>query len=38
MTYVALMIPGVLAYVAYVWRQMDSRKIDMVDISDKKAY
>ncbi len=38
MTYVALMIPGVLAYVAYVWRQMDSRKIDMVDISDKEAY
>ncbi|MCP3889698.1 MAG: cytochrome d ubiquinol oxidase subunit II [Desulfobulbaceae bacterium] len=38
MTYVALMIPGVLAYVAYVWRQMDSRKIDMADISDKKAY
>jgi len=38
MTYVALMIPGVLAYVAYVWRQMDIRKIGMDDIADKKAY
>ena len=38
MTYVALFIPVVLAYVAYVWKQMDSRKIDMRDISDKKAY
>ena len=38
MTYVALFIPVVLAYVAYTWKQMDSRKIDMQDISDKKAY
>ncbi len=38
MTYVALVIPGVLAYVAYVWRQMDSRKIDSQDLADKKAY
>jgi cytochrome d ubiquinol oxidase subunit II len=38
MTYVALAIPGVLAYVAYVWRQMDSRKIDSQDLADKKAY
>ncbi len=38
MTYVALTIPGVLAYVAYVWRQMDSRKIDSQDLADKKAY
>lgn len=38
MTYVALFIPFVLAYIAYVWKQMDSRKIDMTDISDKKAY
>jgi cytochrome d ubiquinol oxidase subunit II len=38
MTYVALFIPVVLAYVVYVWKQMDSRKIDMKDISDKKAY
>ena len=38
MAYVALFIPVVLAYIVYVWRQMDSRKIDMRDISDKKAY
>jgi len=38
MTYVAFMIPFVVAYVAYVWRQMDSRKIDMKDLADDKAY
>ena len=38
MTYVALAIPVVLAYIAYVWRQMDSRKIDSRDLADKKAY
>jgi cytochrome bd ubiquinol oxidase subunit II len=38
MTYVALFIPAVLAYVAFVWRQMDSRKIDSRDLADKKAY
>jgi cytochrome d ubiquinol oxidase subunit II len=38
MTYVAMIIPAVLAYIAYVWRQMDSKKIDMNDIADKKAY
>lgn len=38
MSYVALFIPVVLAYIAYVWRQMDSKKIGSVDIEDKKAY
>ncbi|BCL62471.1 cytochrome d ubiquinol oxidase subunit II [Desulfomarina profundi] len=38
MTYVAFMIPGVLAYVVYVWSQMDSKKIGMNDINDEKAY
>lgn len=38
MTYVALFIPGVLAYIAFVWRQMDRRKIDDRDLADKKAY
>ena len=38
MTYVALFIPVVLLYITYVWRQMDSRKIGMQDIEDKKAY
>ena len=38
MTYVALVIPFVLAYVAYVWRQMNRRKIGSQDLADKKAY
>ncbi|MFH0780432.1 MAG: cytochrome d ubiquinol oxidase subunit II [Pseudomonadota bacterium] len=38
MTYVALAIPFVLAYIAYVWWQMDSRKIGSQDLADKKAY
>ncbi|TKB26097.1 cytochrome d ubiquinol oxidase subunit II [Desulfopila sp. IMCC35006] len=38
MTYVALFIPAVLAYIIYVWRQMDSKKIGVRDINDKKAY
>ncbi len=38
MTYVAIGIPFVLAYVVYVWKQMDSKKIGLQDISDKKAY
>jgi cytochrome d ubiquinol oxidase subunit II len=38
MTYVALFIPVVLAYIAYVWRQMDSKKIGSADIEDRKAY
>jgi cytochrome d ubiquinol oxidase subunit II len=38
MTYVALFIPLVLAYIAYVWRQMDSKKIGSTDIEDSKAY
>lgn len=38
MTYVALVIPVVLAYVAYVWRQMDARKISVDDIEGRKAY
>ncbi len=38
MGYVALGIPLVLAYIAYVWRKMDGRKIDLRDIDDDKAY
>jgi cytochrome bd ubiquinol oxidase subunit II len=38
MTYVALVIPLVLAYIAYVWRQMDAKKISAEDISGRKAY
>jgi cytochrome d ubiquinol oxidase subunit II len=38
MSYVALFIPVVVAYVAYVWRLMDMRKIGQSDLDDKKAY
>lgn len=38
MSYVALFIPLVLAYIAYVWRKMDSKKIGSTDIEDRKAY
>ena len=38
MTYVALSIPFVLAYIVYVWRAMDSRKINIDDVSDRGAY
>lgn len=38
MTYVAISIPFVLAYIAYVWRAMDSKKISMEDTADKAAY
>lgn len=38
MTYVALVIPLVLAYIAWVWRQMDARPISAEDIEGRKAY
>ena len=38
MTYVAFVIPLVLAYIAYVWYLMDGRKIGAEDINDTKAY
>ncbi|PIE65144.1 MAG: cytochrome d ubiquinol oxidase subunit II [Desulfobacterales bacterium] len=38
MTYVALVIPFVLAYIVYVWKLMDARKIGREDIEDSKAY
>lgn len=38
MTYVALAIPLVLAYVAYLWRQMDSRKLTTDEAMDGEAY
>jgi len=38
MTYVALVIPVVLAYIAWVWRQMDARPISTKDIEGRKAY
>lgn len=38
MTYVALGIPFVLAYIAYVWWSMDRGKISLEDTSDRASY
>ena len=38
MTYVALGIPLVLAYIAYVWWSMNRTKIKIEDTGDKAAY
>ncbi len=38
MSYVALVIPFVLAYIMYVWKLMDAKKIGHEDINDSKAY
>ena len=39
MFYVSLLIPFVLAYIAYAWRKLDSRKIDKEEIAtDEEAY
>ena len=38
MTYVALAVPFVLAYVAYLWKKMDSQKLSTEDAMDHEAY
>jgi cytochrome bd ubiquinol oxidase subunit II len=38
MTYVALVIPFVLAYIAYVWKLMDAKKVGINDVTGDKAY
>lgn len=38
MTYVALVIPFVLAYIAYVWKLMNARKLNVDDVTGGKAY
>ena len=39
MSYVALTVPFVLAYIVYVWRQMDSKKLTIDELAaDKKSY
>ena len=35
MTYVALTVPFVLAYIAYVWKQMDSRKLSIAELQNE---
>ncbi len=37
MTYVALIIPVVLAYIAYVWKQMDSKKLRAEELEGPEA-
>ncbi len=37
MTYVALIIPVVLAYIAYVWKQMDSKKLKSEELEGPDA-
>ncbi|WP_300461608.1 cytochrome d ubiquinol oxidase subunit II [Desulfobacula sp.] len=38
MTYVALGIPFVLAYVAYVWKLMDAKKLTDVEVTHEESY
>ncbi|MEA3466889.1 MAG: cytochrome d ubiquinol oxidase subunit II [Thermodesulfobacteriota bacterium] len=38
MTYVALAVPAVLAYIAYLWKKMDAQKISTEDALDHEAY
>ncbi len=38
MTYVAFAIPFVLGYVAYLWKQMDSKKLTTEEAMDGEAY
>lgn len=39
MSYVALTVPFVLAYIAFVWRQMDGKKLTIDELAaDKKSY
>lgn len=37
MTYVALAVPFVLAYIAYVWRQMDSKELTLAELQGEDA-
>ena len=37
MTYVALSVPLVLAYIAYVWRLMDTQKISAAEVTGSEA-
>ena len=38
MTYVALGIPIVLAYVVYVWKLMDSKKLTAEEVTEEESY
>jgi cytochrome d ubiquinol oxidase subunit II len=39
MTYVAIAVPFVIAYIVWVWHQMDSRKLTLDEVvADEKSY
>jgi cytochrome d ubiquinol oxidase subunit II len=38
MFYVSLLIPFVLAYIAYVWRSLDRKQITKKEIAEEEAY
>ena len=38
MTYVAIGIPFVLGYVVYVWKQMDSKKLTVEEVTTEESY
>ena len=38
MTYVAIGIPFVLAYVAYVWKLMDAKKLTAKEVTEEESY
>lgn len=35
MSYVSLLVPFVIAYIAYVWRSMDKKRIDKQNIKEE---
>ena len=35
--YVAIAVPFVLAYIAYVWKQMDSKKLTLSELSGPES-
>ena len=37
MTYVALAVPFVIAYIWYVWKQMDARKLTVAELNGNDA-
>ena len=37
MSYVALAVPFVVAYIAYVWKQMDSKELTLAEVTGEEA-
>ncbi|HIJ78395.1 MAG: cytochrome d ubiquinol oxidase subunit II [Desulfobulbaceae bacterium] len=37
MSYVALAVPFVMAYIAYVWKQMDAKKLTLAELTGEEA-